>query len=224
MKMLNAALRMVRRQLVDPKSAEIVYWQAADKVYIPATSRYGQGSHVDTVTYQGIIRIHGKQGNDGRPFTDFYMSENTGIKVGPFLGSRPPHNPKATTAKEFAAHIIKNLGTWEGVKGETEAKEARRTIANQVAKALGRALSGWSIDEPEISDDFKRIQGGYRSDLPKEGAQDVGYYDYRDMVEREVAKYRKKLNPLLMPYIKYISDIDIHDGEKSWIYTTITLK
>jgi len=78
--------------------------------------------------------------------------------------------------------------------------------------------------EPEISGDSLHVEGSYRSNLPKEGASAVGEYQYEEMVKKELASYHKVLDPALAPYKDKIKSVGVYDGEKSWIYTDITLK
>lgn len=69
------------------------------------------------------------------------------------------------------------------------------------------------------------MAGSYRSEaLPKEGAYSVGEYKYEEMVRSEIARASKAVDIALAPYKDKISGVDIHDGEKSWIYVSVKIK
>jgi hypothetical protein len=119
--------------------------------------------------------------------------------------------------------FFENVKGWKNVKGEAEGASARKGTAEAVARAIRRTLSGM-VEDPEISSDARTIEGAYRSNLPREGAYDVGEYEYEEMVQDEIARYRKKLDPALAPFKSQIANVSVHDGEKSWIYVTVTLK
>lgn len=104
-----------------------------------------------------------------------------------------------------------------------DAAEHARTVAN-VERALNdaiRQMGAWS--EHAATTHGKIVEGGYRSRLPKEGAYDVGYSRYREMVSDEIARWRQVLNPYLAPYRSSIKRVSVNDEEKSWIYTEIEL-
>jgi len=44
------------------------------------------------------------------------------------------------------------------------------------------------------------------------------------MVKEEIASWRRILDPLLAPHMAGIASVDVHAGEKSWIYTEVRLK
>jgi len=66
---------------------------------------------------------------------------------------------------------------------------------------------GNSYDKAKIEGDY--IVGSYRSNLPKEGAYEVGRAAYEEMEERELAKARKEYEWVLKSYKQYIQNIDI---------------
>lgn len=87
-------------------------------------------------------------------------------------------------------------------------------------------------DDPDVTSQEFRAKGrqltrmvsySYRSDLPKEGAYDVGYSRYEEMVRDEIRGWRSILDPHLAPYRSSIKNVRVYDGEKSWIYTDIEL-
>jgi hypothetical protein len=83
-------------------------------------------------------------------------------------------------------------------------------------------MGAWSAHAAKL--DGNVVVGGYRSDLPKEGAYEVGYSRYREMVSDEIARWLQVLNPHLAPYKSSIKRMSVQDEEKSWIYTEIELK
>ena len=113
------------------------------------------------------------------------------------------------------------------MKGEAEASAARAGTAKKIADALQRALDSmhaWMREGAKVSDDNLTVEGSYRSNLPKEGAYEVGEYEYERMVSEEISGYRRTLAPLLAPFKDQIAKVEVYDGEKSWIYTNILLK
>lgn len=103
----------------------------------------------------------------------------------------------------------------------------RADVAQEVAHGLTQALKlMWTshLDPVEVSPNNTEIDGAYRSDLPKEGAMAVGEGAYDEMVQKEIARFRKVLERKLDPYKSQIASTSIEDGEKSWIYVHIELK
>jgi hypothetical protein len=109
----------------------------------------------------------------------------------------------------------------------------RLAVTNQVAQEVGQRLDAaiksmrpWDSQPAAIRRKGRRaeVEAAYRSDLPKEGPYAVGYEAYGEMVDKEIAKWRKVLDRELRPYAKHIKDIEVFDEEKSWIYTVIYLK
>jgi hypothetical protein len=105
---------------------------------------------------------------------------------------------------------------------------ARAPVADAVVRALESALSRKNVrdraDLVQVTDRGRVVEVGYISDLPRGGARDVGKFLYDNMVEKEITAWRRVLRVYLAPHMEDIQNVSIHDGEKSWIYTRITLK
>jgi hypothetical protein len=221
-KLMGAVSAGIRRRLVDTKKLQVIPWQVTKSRYLRGGYR---GRQVEGVEYQVIFRIDDDKfpGHNNRQ--EMTLTESTLLSFGPFIEMYDPKG--ATTTREAVAHFVAKLDGWPGMKGETEAISGRATTAKGVARALNSAIArmgGWMSEKAEISADNKDIEGSYRSDLPKEGAYDVGEYEYERMVDAEIKNWRKVLDSELRSYTSKIKRIDVSDGEKSWIYTTITLK
>ena len=117
-------------------------------------------------------------------------------------------------------------GRWPTPEIKPAASLSRAQVAANVQAALESALrrapSAWDADPVEV--DGLRVRGSYRSDLPKEGAYEVGEYRYEEMVRAEIAAWRRFLDPLLAPHMAGIASVRVYAGEKSWIYTEVRLK
>lgn len=217
----DAAAKAIKARLVDPDALEVIPWQRE-------TSTFDRVPPVKVVEYQMVFRLKGvpDEYHFSGTHNAWMLIENTGISDAK-VESWQNGNLKAggTTGKDFAANLLERLKGWAGIKGESEATAARASTAQAIARALNSVITrGWDKEPATVSKDNITIEAAYRSDLPKEGASSVGEYEYEEMVEREVASCRKLLDPKLAPYKNQIDRVNIHDGEKSWIYISVRLK
>lgn len=144
-----------------------------------------------------------------------------------FESNRAPYDWKPADVDGAVAKFLEAAEGWKNIKGEAEGQAARSGTAKTIASVLDGITSrlSWHGKDPtNVSPDFRRVDGAYRSNLPKEGAYEVGEYRYEEMVSKEIAQARKAVDAALAPYKDKIVKVDIHDGEKSWIYIQITLK
>ena len=108
---------------------------------------------------------------------DLSLRESTINTGGPqFIGEEP------ATPKLFADAFLKSLRGWEGLKGEGEANRARAPIGQDMKEVLRRLGYG----EIAATADYSRIEGSYRSGLPKGGNQGVDEWRYDEMVASEL--------------------------------------
>ena len=149
------------------------------------------------------------------------MTGEPGVFNGLGDGTRRPYNWDKATVDGAVDLFLKATEGWKNIKGEAEGQAARKGLAEDVAYAVSRVVGERATTSP----DFRKINGEYRAySLPKEGAYDVGEYEYEQMVNKEISGFRKKLDAALSPWKDKIKNIDISDGEKSWIYVEVTIK
>ena len=220
-KLVPGIKRGIEQRLVDPSKLQVIPWQAESTKY------QSYGGHLKGVAYQVVFRITDKSiGHSGK--AEIVLQESTVHAIGPHIQAGYGDPKVVKKPAEAVQAFLAQLDGWPGMKGQADAIAGRAGIAADVASALNsatRSMRAYDSRSPEISSDNRRVSGEYRSDyLPKEGAYDVGEYEYGEMVEREIARWRKVLDPKLRPYMSNIKSIDVEDGEKSWIYTTVTLK
>ena len=145
-----------------------------------------------------------------------------GVFMGRDWGLRRPSNWNAATVDGVVDMFLDATIGWKNIKGEGESQSARKGVAEDVASAVSRA---GLVDSIKTSPDFRKVSGEYRAyNLPKEGADSVGEYEYEEMVSKEVSSFRKKLDAALSPWKDKIKGIDINVGEKSWVYVEVTIK
>ena len=224
---LKAAAAKVKaaasKLLVDPDQLQVIPWIQPYTAYIPG--RYGAASNVETVMFSVVFRIEGienayhgrfqmelRETPVGDPGVKFYDSMNFHPYTGP---------------EQAIGLMRRTLVGWSGLKGEADASSARAPVAAAVVRALDSAIArmrAWQSDPAKVTSRGLVVEAAYRSELPKEGSREVGSYRYEEMVREEVAAWRKVLDPYLAPHLNGIKDVSVSDGEKSWIYTHITLK
>jgi len=106
-------------------------------------------------------------------------------------------------------------------------------IVDQIRSAMDgimRSLGGrdeW--DKAEVNQYSGRItvQGAYRDwSIPKEGAYELGYQAYDELVKEVAGKLHKKVvaHMKAMDLWKYIKKVDVWAEEKSWVYAEAELK
>lgn len=217
-KVAAAAARMIQAKLVDPKKLVVEPWQKPDGGY-----SYGGPGHTYLVTFR--IDEHQSQGGPAQ----LTVWENTGQQEGLQMNAGRMGASTVKDAKSVALRFLDMLTGWPGMKGEAEATAGRAATAQAIAAVLKRITDdmgmSWSRHDTTISKDNLTVESGYRSDsLPKEGESEYGWQRYQEMVEDELKRYHAKLDPALRPFKDKIKSIDVHDGEKSNIYTYITLK
>ena len=207
-----AAARLIKAQLVDPKLLQVIPWQQ---------KRWIDGR--EGVIYQVVLRIEDKNLTGGylRGKAEVMVVESTLHSGGPRF------NDVIATPKAVAENMFKQLHGWTGLKGEGDKIQGRATTAQGIKSALNSALRrmrAYDYGDTNISADNSRIEASYRSDLPKEGESSVGEWEYGEMVDAEIKRAKKVVEPALRPYLKQIKNINYQDEEKSWIYVTVYLK
>jgi hypothetical protein len=218
------AEKLISARLVNPAALDVIHWQTLERGYIPGA--YGRDQNVKCVTMLSIFRIEGSpwKRNEGEPT----LRESTDARLPGVhwtIGYERSAGP--SSGKDFAEAVFKALRGWPGLKGEAEATQARAGTAAAIAKKLdsvAQRLTRLDHDRVEISDDKTEISTSYRSNLPKEGAYDVGSSRYEEMVSAEINRCRRTLDPEIANWKDAIKSVDVHDGEKGWIYITVRLK
>jgi hypothetical protein len=203
----------VKSRLIDPSQVEFFFTQTAD--YRGNAASYFVVKA--TVPEQrGPIRVWIRELVTGTP----------GLSMG--LGSEPNYIDWTPATVDGAADLfVDEARGWMNIKGEAEGQAARSGTAQVIARALDGVTSrllAYGRDRTEISPDFRKVIGAYRSSLPREGAYSVGEYKYESMVAEEIAHARKAVDSALAPYKSQIARVDVYAGEKSWIHIQVTLK
>jgi len=213
-KFASSVARALRAKLEDPKSLKVIPWQQKTRGGIEY-----QMVVVVPVPGHHILNI-------SRDEWRVELVESTDSADGPMV--KFGWNLEKATTREVAKRMTNALSGWPGLKGEESAIAAREEIAKGVASALNSAIArmrGFDDSKAEISDGNTRIEASYRSNyLPKEGAQDVGSDSYYHMVQEEIDRFKKQVEPLLKPFAKAIKDVYYDDSEKSWVYVQVGLK
>jgi len=211
-KSLEAALK---RLMVDSKALEVIPWSHPG-AYAMDTRQHG-------MRYEVHFRLDGWKPEYGNNQA-IVLVQNTASREGVLMsGDNTPFDLKK--AKEYVLDRTRNWTGWEG--GEDKQK-ARAQVAQSIARVLkdlvDRAYSWGGGARVEIRNNGLIVEGSYRSDLPKDGASAVGEYRYDQMVDEEIGAWKPKVERALKPYKDKIKSISYTDGDKSWIYTTVTLK
>jgi len=234
-KAVAAVTRGIKARLVNPKDLEVNPWQEI-------SSHWGNHRRVDGVQYQVSFVAYRTAPNEDawgdEPKTRTIMfgvglTEHTASKSGPqvstisWTGHYSDTKP-LTSPSDAVKRFVEAGKGWKGIKGEETALQKRIPIAKNIQWAIQIALERmrtYDMRDAEINASATEVTGEYRSDyLPKEGESAVGEYEYDRMVEDELRRYRKVLDPLLKPYKKHIKNVSVSTGEKSWVYTYVTLK
>lgn len=181
----------------------------------------------DAYTRKGMVPsyyisffVHGVQ---GLSYIDHYEGRIVSNLGNRFLDG------KALSPSQFADKFVEVLRSWPGLKSETPAVQNQRAdFAARVRAALKAAiLKSGGYEKGEVTEERGGmvISAEYRSNnLPKGGASDVGEYEYDEMVEREIARFKKIVEPLLAPLMGGIKNVEYYDGEKSWVTVSVELK
>jgi hypothetical protein len=211
-KYASSVMRMLKGKLVDPSSIMVKPWQRA----------LVRGD----VIYEMVIFVDvGPEMKFTNNQLRITLAENVAERQPPGYMERLPHI-EPLSPKQVVAQTLEKLSGWKGLKGETSID--RSADAQAVASALRsamRSMRPWDTEGPEISRNNIEISAEYRSNnLPKEGANEVGYAAYDDMVNEEISTFRKALERNLGSLKNSIKTVEIQDGEKSWIYVTVILK
>jgi hypothetical protein len=223
-KLSGAVATAIRRRLVNPKLLQVLPWQTTQDRYLSGGHR---GRNVSGVEYQAVFRIAAPDFPGNNNVQEMILTESTILDIGPFISSGYSSQVAATDTRTAVAYFLKLLEGWPGVKGEGEAIAGRAATAQEVAQTINSANRGnYDWEKATITADNRRIEGAHRNDdLPKEGAYDMGERAYGELVDRTIGRFKKQLERELgSSLMKKIKDISVSDGEKSWIYTTITLK
>lgn len=217
-KVAAAATKLIEDQLADPSALEVIPWQNTVNLWNDISGRM-----VEVVMYQMVFQIKGAE--EYLPYRPLLV-EYTSTKAGVYARTEGPGEGTLTNSREFAAYVLERLKGWSGLKGAAGAAATRTSTADEVAKIITSVCErlGWDSDRAQVSQDKTRIQGAYRSNLPKEGAYSVGEYEYERMEREEIARCRTQLAPLLQPYKDLIERAHIQAEEKSWIYIEVTLR
>jgi hypothetical protein len=222
MKLGKAAAKIVAARMVDPSKLRVIPWMGE--------------TWEKKIVYSVILRIEAEDLHVGSKYGPnrldvVLVDDGSRIHVrvdGCDLHAHGAERDVVVTPKIVANDTFPYLVGWPGLKGEVEATEGRRKSAEEIARVMKTLSSKLGIDrndEVEQSADLRKISTAYRSDnLPKEGERAVGEMRYSEMLREEFASVRKAFEGALALYKDQIEDIEIHDGEKSWIYITVTLK
>ena len=208
-KYASSVIRMLRGKVVDPKTITVKPWMQ---------------DNYEGVIYQMVVfaKTGGELTNhSGEPRVTLaeasYDRNPPGVSDG--------YRIEQKTAKQVVNDFLPKLKGWSGLKSEQGSNRAE--IADNVMRGVNSALrdmGGQDIEKAEMQGKT-RIGGSYRSwNLPKEGAYEEGEYRYREMVNDELAKFKKSVERYLKPYMNDIEEISYHDGEKSWIYIEVELR
>jgi hypothetical protein len=201
--------KIIKAKLVNPSVLEVLPWQ---------------DTQTHTAPYLIFFRIQDKSFHNGR--VEVRIEENISSTDGPSLydGYNITRN---ITADKAAEAFFAKLRGWDGIKGGAEEKTLRKMRCVGIEGAIKSITNslGWMTDPPTVSDDYLTVEGSYRAgSLPKEGAYELGEYEYEQLVMAERAKCQKAVDAKLAPYKDVIKNTEISFGEKSWVYITVHLK
>lgn len=211
-KLGEGAAKLVTERLVDPSKLRAIPWLGE--------------TYQKKAIYSFILRVESDDLKDYQKRVEIVLECDPHTGALRYGGFGSPCK-EGLTANGVAEAMIKALVGWPGMKGEVEATARRKKPADEIARIMGEVgrRSGFDRDAVETSEDLREIRASYRShNLPKEGAYSVGEFEYDEMVREEIALARKAFGPPLAPFKDVIDSIRIHDGEKSWIYITVTLR
>ena len=212
MKLGKRAAKLVAERLVDPSKLRAIPW-------------LGETFQKKAI-YSFILRVESDDLKDYRKRVEIVLECDPHTGALRYGGFGSPCK-EGLTANVVAEAMFKALVGWPGMKGEVEATARRKKPADEIARIMGEVSRrcGFDRDAVETSEDLREIRTSYRSgNLPKDGAYSVGEGEYDEMVREEIASARKAFEPSLARFKDTIESIRIHDGEKSWIYITVTLK
>lgn len=206
----------IKSRLVDSSLVETFFTQSADH----------SGNVYSFFVVKALVG-----GSDPRPAAlwvkELITAPRLTLSMGIGYDGRIPYGWDLATVDGALEMFLEAVKGWKNVKGEAEGQSARSSAAKSIASAIDgvtRRLSSYGQDAATVSSDFRRVEGAYRSNLPKEGAYSVGEYQYEGMVQEEISRARKSVDAALAPYKSQIANVRLYDGEKSWIYIEVTLK
>jgi hypothetical protein len=212
--------RAIKSRLVDVDSLEVTPWQS---------KKWISNREIQGVEYYVIFRI--RTTNDINGIQTCLVIENSADASGvKFTPDDMFNNARPVPVKKAAEMFFERLRGWTGLKGESDAIVNRAKDVKQIAEILSRLCFNFTTQGSEgpasakISNGNTLISASYRSGLPKEGANEVGYSKYREMVNAEISKFRKELDPALKKFMDSIHRVDVYESEKSWIYIDVYLK
>lgn len=209
--------RIMRSKLEDPNTLTVIPWQR---------KFYNRSTKMEGVLYQAVFRINTGRVNvdESEVSASEFSTGNSGIT----FSFRQGGDGDAISPREAVERFVAALKGWAGLKGESAAISQRAEVAQKIVGAVNRLLHQFDTWRSprlcEVLNGNTRIDGGYRSNLPKEGERQVGESKYEEMVREEMARWKKALDTALSPFMSSIKDVQLSDGEKSWIYTHIELK
>ncbi len=152
LKMAKAAAKLIEERLVNPDHLRIIPWQS---------------DVFKAVVFQMVFTIDRKADPPPPQSAKLILEEDTGKTVGPMIYGQFGQS-KPATARDFADAFLKNLQGWRGLKGEGEAIDGRKAIAEQIKRALDSAMGRLRYSDLEgatISHDNREIEASYRSAL-----------------------------------------------------------
>jgi len=208
------AKKAIEAKLVDPKSLKVIPWQQTK------SEHNSNGEIISVTEYQMVFRI------ENGPYNKIFQMQLS-EKVGGRRDGQTVALDKFGTfipIKDFVPKFLEGLKGWDGLRGESNRNQQRSQVMGNLEKILNSVVRKMGFDYQRAEINGRSIEAGYRSDLPKEGAYEVGSAAYDRMVSAEIKRAEKAISALLRPYKDQISRVRISDGEKSWIYYDIELK
>ena len=217
----------VEARLIDPSKLEVFAWQAGAMNY---------RTRVEGVQFQMRFRVklrrEAEEGMAAREdMIDLVLFESTvddkpGVMMGIAYHGENPLNPVPAGKSEAVDLLLSAVQGWTNIKGESEAQASRKPAAEAIASALTGVVKRYDDHRAAtLSTDSRTIEAALRDwNLPKEGESSVGEYRYREMVREAIGKLRKSVDSALSAWASKIAKVEIHDGEKSWLYIRVELK
>ena len=156
--LLKKVVAAIKRKLVDPSLLNVEVHRLYDRD--------------DTMFFAGILKVSVPT-YGGRKFVTVWLRGDATGASEPVMnlgqGVDRPHFWKPATAKGAVDLFFSATKGWENIKGEAEGRVQREGTAKAIASVLNSI-----VGRAEISTDFRTIEAGYRSGLPKDGAYAVG--------------------------------------------------
>jgi len=205
--------RKIKAKLEDPKTLQVLPWTVEDTVY----GHYGRDTK--GAAFQAVFRID--KGNGKKAET--IVQESTIRREPPYLAQMGMRS--AATPANAAAHFLKPLLGWPGLKGEGAATDDRMAVARHVLSVV----HGWAWRQGDlygrdgqIEDSGLTVSHSFRSGGVRWEDEDLGRRetDQHDVEARYTAALKKRLGGLMGG----IKQVEVSYGDGGWYSIWVQIK